>query len=444
MNGLDTLLARDHFGVKLGLETIGRLVAELGHPERTRQTIIVAGTNGKGSVAAMVACGLRAAGHHTGLYTSPHLVDVEERFVIDGVRASRQAVNAALERVLDAERRAMAAGRLGSAVTYFELTTAAAFELFREASVDVVVLEVGLGGRFDATNIAPAAAGAITTIDLEHTQHLGTTLAQIAYEKAGIIKPGMAVATGEGKPEAVEVIARVAREQGAELIEAHRDVRRHVELRDGVTELTLETPKRNYGTITLALRGRHQADNAVVAARLLEAIDEHVLAVPAEAVVAGLSRAEWPGRLQTVPWGGRTLLVDGAHNPAGAQRLADYLAEVHPGGVPFVVGVMRDKAIADMLRAVAGVATRFVFTEPRNPRACPARELAMLAEQAGLDRRIDVDESVPSAIDRALAGAPLAVVAGSLYLIGEVLAHAGIAPLTVARSDAVAARGSTW
>jgi dihydrofolate synthase/folylpolyglutamate synthase len=417
-----TLLARDHFGIKLGLDNIRTLCEALDHPERAAPTLIVAGTNGKGSVTAFVSAALTAAGYRTGRYTSPHLVRLEERFAVDGTAADTATLADALGGVLAAEQACRADGRLTVPVTFFELTTAAAFEVFRRAAVDVAVLEVGLGGRFDATNVATPIAGAITTIDFDHMAHLGNTIAAIAFEKAGILKPGMAVVVGERKPEATAVIAQVAMERGAELIDAHSGAHVEVSIREERTRVSVVTPSRAYGEIPLALGGRHQAENALVAVRLLEALEARGWTIGREAIARGLAETAWPGRLQTLALrGGKRLLVDAAHNPAGAVALAAYVAEAWPGRPPLVFGAMRDKDTAPMLAALAPVVGRIIFTAPDMPRALRPAELVDQLRALGLANETETSERPAAAIEAALRDSPRAIVAGSIFLLGEVL-----------------------
>ena len=318
---VEYLTSLEQIGIKLGLAQIRALLDHLGHPETALPAVVVAGTNGKGSVTAMVERGLRAAGRRTGRYTSPHLVRLEERFAIDGVSLSPEAFDAIAAKVR------VAAARLASPPTFFEATTAIALEAFREARVDVAVLEVGLGGRLDATNAVDGVAVAITAIDFDHQEFLGDTIEAIAAEKAGVIKPGAVVVLGEN-PRAVEgVIGRRCGEVGARLVRAADGVASDVELRDGVTRLSLATPRASYGPLVLGLRGRHQVQNAITAVRLLEempAIAGGPMA--AAAVRAALETVVWPARLESARWRGHAVLVDGAHNPAGARALQSYLA----------------------------------------------------------------------------------------------------------------------
>ncbi len=421
---LQRLLALEHIGIKLGLDSIGTLCEALGHPERAYATLIVAGTNGKGSVTAMTDTVLRAAGLRSARYTSPHLERIEERFVIDGVEVAPDALAAAAESVFETVDRLVTAGRLAAMPTFFEVTTATAFELFRRASVDIAVLEVGMGGRFDATNIAAPLAGAIVSVDLDHQQYLGTTIAQIAVEKAGICRPGMTVVCGERKPEAVEPIARVAAEAGATLVPAHAGVQATVEERDGRVYLSLTTPAHAYGEIPLGLRGRHQADNAVVAVRLLEACAAAGLPVHTAAVARGLADVRWPARIEVLRQpGGRQAILDAAHNPAGAAALAAYLHRWHPAGVPIVIGVMRDKDVDTMIRLLAGCATRFVVTQAPMARALPSAELAARARALAPGVPIEDVPDPLGAIARAGAAGDPVVVAGSIFLVGAVRRH---------------------
>ena len=332
MDPLTYLFALEKLGIKFGLENIRTICEALGRPQDAWPSVIVAGTNGKGSVSAMVEAGLRAAGLRTGLYTSPHLVRLEERFAVDGApvaTATMVEAVATVQKAVDTLRRA---GALVTEPTFFEVTTAAAFEVFRRQHVGFAVLEVGLGGRFDATNVASPRAAAITTIDFDHERFLGNTLAAIAGEKAGVIKPGMSVVVGETKAEAVEVIARTCQERGAVMVPAGDGVRAEiVGLEDGQAVVELETPVRRYGRLRLALRGRHQVQNAVIAVRLLETLGEAGAGPDADAIRSAVTGVQWAGRLDLLTDRlGHQLLCDAAHNPAGARVLSEYLREVYP------------------------------------------------------------------------------------------------------------------
>jgi dihydrofolate synthase/folylpolyglutamate synthase len=421
---LDRLSSLETFGIKLGLENISRLCEALGHPERSFTTLHVAGTNGKGSVTAMAHEALLAAGLRTARYTSPHLADITERFVVGDSAVDTATFNAVAHEVLDLADRLVADGTLRVLPTFFEATTAIAFELFRRASVEVAVIEVGLGGRFDATNVITPVSGAITTIGFDHQQHLGSTLGEIAFEKAGIIKPGMTVVAGALPPSAMEVVRRVAGERGATLVESATDTRVTAEAIDGAARVTLETPRGRYGPLTLALRGDQQIGNAVVATRLLEAAAAAGVPVAADHIARGLSSAHWPARLEYLPVdGGRRVLLDSAHNAEGAAALAAHLRRWHPQGLPLVVGIMRDKDVHDILAPLLPLTSHVVATSAPTPRALPADELAVrvrsAAERLGLTNlTVNVDDDPMQAVDRALASADLVCVAGSIFLVG--------------------------
>jgi dihydrofolate synthase / folylpolyglutamate synthase len=401
---VEFLLSLERFGMKFGLANIAALCDALGNPQDAFPSIIVAGTNGKGSVTAMVDTALRAAGHLSARYTSPHLHRLEERFVIDGKDVAPAALDAAAARIREAAEALVAAGRLAALPTFFECTTAIAFDLFREARVDAAVLEVGLGGRLDSTNIVSPIAAAIVSIDFDHEAQLGHTLRSIAAEKAGVIKPGIPVVCGPLPAEALEVIAAACAERGATLIRTDTDA-----LGARVAALPISLP------------GDHQKANAAVALGLLDAIDRDTargLPVGPEAMRAGLTTAVWPGRIERFTHEGCSVLLDAAHNPAGARALASYLRDAAPDGVTLVFGAMRDKAVSDMLTALAPIARSIVCVTAPSPRAASAEELAGLARGLGLNA-----EAVPDPIKgvhRACGHGRLAVVAGSIFLIGPV------------------------
>jgi dihydrofolate synthase/folylpolyglutamate synthase len=411
------LFSLEQIGIKLGLEQIRALLNALGGPEQGFPSIVVAGTNGKGSTTAMIECGLRAAGYRTGRYTSPHLVDIEERFAIDGQPISMEAFDRAADRVWAASR------VLPYPPTFFEATTAVALETFRNAAIDVCVLEVGLGGRLDATNAVLARAAAITRIDFDHQQHLGSTLEAIAAEKAGVIKAGQVVVLGEN-PAAVEnVIADVAARVHARLVPAWQDVSSEVAMVNGQMRLTLVTPARRYEALRLGLRGRHQVQNAIVTVRLLEAIDEDGWChVPADAIRSAVEDVQWPARLEWRETTAGAVLIDGAHNPGGAKTLADYLREAFGRPLPLVLGVMADKDIVGIVAELAPVASLVVATQAASPRAAAPEQLAEIVRQVAPRLPVVVEASAAGALERARQAGDPVVVAGSLYLAGEIRA----------------------
>jgi dihydrofolate synthase/folylpolyglutamate synthase len=353
----------------------------------------------------MVDAALGAQGYRAGRYTSPHLQRLEERFTIGGREVETDRLEMSAARVRAAADALLQSGRLEALPTFFECTTAVAFDLFREARVDIAVLEVGLGGRLDATNVVTPIATAIVSIDFDHQTQLGDTLTSIAAEKAGIIKPGVPVVCGELPAEAMDVIARTAADRGAPLVATAADR----PLADRVA------------SIPLSLAGAHQRLNAAVALRLLEIVDADTrggLRVGEAGRREGLRTARWPGRLEQIVHLGRPLLLDAAHNPAGARALASYLLGVSPDGVTLVFGAMKDKAIPDMLRELAPAARAVVCTTAPSPRAMSAGDLLVLAESLGLDAAAVVDPM--AAIDRAYDSPRRVVVAGSIFLIGAV------------------------
>ena len=422
---LDRLFALETFGIKLGLQNIECLCAALGHPERSFTSLHVAGTNGKGSVTAMVHAALIDAGLRAARYISPHLSDLSERFVIGNAPVDAATLQAVAADVLALADRLRAEGTLAVPPTFFEVTTAMAFEMFRRAAVDVAVIEVGLGGRFDATNVISPVAGAITTIGMDHQQHLGSTLAAIAREKAGIITPAMTVVAGDLPEQALAEVRSAAAARGAILVEAARDVYIDSVMEDGRARLALRTPDGSYGPVLLSLRGAHQVANAVVAVRLLEAAQRKGVPVTRSSIERGLADTDWPARLELLALdNGRRVLLDAAHNADGAQALAAYLKRWHPEAPALVVSVMRDKEVHEILAALLPVTSHVIATQAPSPRALPASELAsrIAAVHASLGRHADVAAVADpaEAIAAALARSETVCVAGSIFLAGAV------------------------
>ena len=415
MNALAYLKTLEHFGIKLGLDQIRVLIERLGRPDLEFRSIIVAGTNGKGSVTAMIERGLRAAGFRTGRYISPHLFQLEERFAINGEAVSSGALARSAQRIREA------AARLIHPPSYFEATTAIAFDLFRDADVEIAVLEVGLGGRLDATNVVDAMAAAITAIDFDHEVHLGHTLEQIAGEKAAVIKRGAIAVLGANPPAVQDVVRRMAIHAGGRLLYAPDGVDSTVKMADGRAHLTLETPRAEYRDVVLGLRGRHQVDNAITAVRLLEELSAHGLApVGSPAIRTALTDVVWPARLELLHWRGHDVLIDGAHNPAGARALADYVRETYSDRVPFVIGVMKDKRIDGIVQAIVPVASHITCTAPASDRAATPEALLEAIHRADPALGAGVVHGSAHALAAAATHGNPTVVAGSLYLAGEI------------------------
>jgi dihydrofolate synthase/folylpolyglutamate synthase len=424
LSPLDFLFSLERFGMKFGLANMARLIDALDRPDQSFTSVLIGGTNGKGSVTVMTETALRAAGHHVARYTSPHLTRLEERFVIDGREVDSPALEASAARVQDAAEALVASGALEALPTFFECTTAIAFDLFREARVGLALLEVGLGGRLDATNIVSPAAAAIVSIDFDHEAQLGNTLGSIAAEKAGIARPGIAVVCGKLPDEAGRTIAAICARVGARLVRSDLDVAISVDPADPA-RLTFVTPRLTVERVRLALEGAHQASNAAVSLRLLDELDALGFHTSPETVRAGLSDAVWPGRLERFTMDDCVVLLDAAHNPAGARALASYLRGAAPGGATLVFGAMKDKAVSAMLEALAPIAWRTICTTAPTPRAMEAAAIADLARPT--HARVEVEPDPFAALVRACASRPrLVVVAGSIFLLGPLrgrLAH---------------------
>jgi len=346
---------------------------------------------------------------------------LEERFFIDGTVVDTTAMRDAAGHVQRTIARLIDDKQLQAEPTFFEVTTALAFELFRRRGVEVAVLEVGLGGRFDATNVVTPVATAITSIDFDHQTLLGSTLAAIAFEKAGIVNPGVPLVVGETKQAAIDVIGQVCHERGAPLIHAAAGVQMSARFQpDGRLTLDLTTPRHSYGAMTLSLRGRHQGRNALTAVRVLEELTG--LSVPAAAIVEGLCDVRWPGRLDLIEVGsGRSMLLDSAHNPAGAAALAAYLAEAHHERVPIVFAAMHDKDAEGILIALRSRASAFVITTPHTERATPSTALAALVARIAPGVPTHTAPDPATALARAWELGPAICATGSMFLIGELL-----------------------
>jgi dihydrofolate synthase / folylpolyglutamate synthase len=401
LDPLAYLFGLEQFGIKFGLENISTLVAKLEHPERAFRVVHVAGTNGKGSVTAMVEAALRAAGHRSARYTSPHLIDITERFVIDGRPVAHDTLVAAVADVHDAVNALQRDGALAVQPTFFEVTTAVAFELFRRAGVDVAVVEVGLGGRLDATNVVTPIVAAITSIALDHQRYLGSTLSEVAFEKAGIIKVGVPVVVGDLGADAMAVVEQIARDRGARLV---------------------RTSPADVGGLAIGLPGAHQVANAAVAAALLRELAAHGIDVPAPALAYGLAHPSWPGRIEVRRLAdGREMTLDAAHNPAGAAALASYLSTVAGPKQPLVFAAMQDKDATGMFRALLPAVGRLIVTRASTRRSAEPAGLAELARTIAPALPISIEPEPADALAAAYRASPRIVVAGSIFLLGDVM-----------------------
>ena len=389
------------YGIKLGLENMGRLCAGLGVDLASgakRKFIHVAGTNGKGSVCAMAAAILCAAGQRTGLYTSPHLVSFRERIRLGPNLIPEEHVAEILSDIRKLTR------DWEHLPTFFEVTTALALLWFQRQRAEWVVLETGLGGRLDATNVVTPAVSVITSVGFDHTQHLGTTLAEIAAEKAGIIKPGVPVITSGQQPEAMEVLRSTAKAQGAKL-----------------KEITKPVPK----NIDVHLAGSHQRVNAAIAFASVVAAG---LRPDPKAVGKALAKVDWPGRFQRL-LGGRVIL-DGAHNPEAAARLVQTWNEEYPGEkVGLTLGVLADKDVPGICRQLAEIAAEIWCLPVRSPRALAPEELMRIVKEVAPGIPCRASDSAEVALAEAAEGGNRVLVAGSLFLVGEVLSVLGHGPM---------------
>jgi dihydrofolate synthase/folylpolyglutamate synthase len=403
-------------GIKLGLETVRDLLTRAGEPQRRYPALHIGGTNGKGSTAAMVASILQAAGHRVGLYTSPHLIDFRERIRVNGVMVPEARVTALVETL-------QAAAAPDLAPTFFEFTTALAFQYFAECHIDVAVLEVGLGGRFDATNVVEPLATAITTIGLDHEAYLGPTLEAIAFEKAGIIKPAAPVVIGRIDAPARHVIEARALTEAAPIVALDREFRCEGPSPADCHYVGIAA---EYEHLCCPLKGRFQLDNIACALALIELARSRSLGISEGAVRLGLQHTAWEGRLEIV---GETptVLVDGAHNPAAALALAEFLAEwrwKNPAArIHAIIGMMRDKHPREFIGPLLGVIDSVILTQADLPRALTGSELRkILRDCAPFAQVATTSADALACAKRSAISSDLICVTGSLMLVGEIKA----------------------
>jgi dihydrofolate synthase/folylpolyglutamate synthase len=419
---------------KFGLENISTLASALGNPHRAAPCVHIAGTNGKGSTAAMLDSILRSSGLRTGLYTSPHLVRINERIRIEGEDISDEAFAAAWTRVQATIESLLADGKLAAHPTYFECITALAFVAFAERGVNFVVFEAGLGGRLDATNVVQPEVAVITSIDFDHEDYLGHSLEEIAGEKAGIIKPGVPMVTTAVRPEARAVLAQRCRETGSRLVEIDQAWRIESITSDGGCYHAMAVSAESGKKIAIAppLPGRFQIRNALAAATVAQILAQRGFSIGDETIERGIRSVRWPGRLERLlehP----AVYVDGTHNPAGAREMLKFWEENFAGRrIILVYAAMRDKAVDEIAGLLFPRADLVVLTEPHQPRAISAPLLAEMT--AHLARKSEVVREPVAALEHAieLAGPGDAVFAtGSLYLVGDLRAYWAARPAPV-------------
>ncbi|MEK6282083.1 MAG: folylpolyglutamate synthase/dihydrofolate synthase family protein [Acidobacteriota bacterium] len=414
-------LGHETLTIKLGLRNTELLLQSLGHPQESYQSVQIAGTNGKGSTAVILDSICRAAGMKTGLFTSPHLISITERIVIGGHEISTHDFARHTNTVRIVAEELLSQGRLDALPTFFEQVTATALLAFKEADVAMAILETGLGGRLDATTVASAATVAITPLALDHQEYLGETLAEIAAEKAAIIRPGVNAIIAPQPPPALEVILQRCREcLVTPQIVSERQASIHSTTSDGRFRVTLETSEARYENILVGLRGRHQILNASVALELAESLSQQGFDIPTAAIVEGIQTANHPGRLELLD-NSPPLLLDGAHNPSGAQALRSYLEEFASGRLTLIFGAMKDKKLEEISAILFPLADRLILTRVDNPRSAEVSDLRQLASGLLSDEKIAATSSVSEALALAKETTPsngLICVTGSLYLLG--------------------------
>jgi len=423
---LDFLLSRTdyerwpgyNYASRFDLRRTEDLLQRLGNPHLSAKAVHIAGSKGKGSTSAMIAAGLQAAGYKTGLYTSPHLVTLRERIQVDGkpiLKRELESVVSGMRPHVEAVDREGTYGELST----FELLTAAAFVYFQQSKVDFQVLETGLGGRLDATNVVTPEVCVITSISLDHTEVLGDTIAKIAAEKAGIIKPGRPVVSSPQPEEAAEVIRETCKKKGARLISVGSEVIwRKLDSDLSGQSLEVQGLKGSY-RITIPLLGAHQLQNAAAAVATLE-----VLGLPRKSIEAGLAKTNWPGRLQILRR--RPLLVvDGAHNRDSASKLKEALKEYfHFDHLILIIGTSADKDVSGIVEELAPVADSVIVTRSRHPRA--TKPEVLVGEFARVGVKAEVAEDITRAVAKALKRAgrkDLICATGSLFLVGEMIEY---------------------
>lgn len=421
-------LGHETLSIKLGLKNTERLLEALENPHRQFPSVQIAGTNGKGSTAVMLESICRAAGIRTGLFTSPHLISITERIRIDGEQISEPEFAKLTEQVKTTAEKLVEAHRLETLPTFFEHVTAIALLAFRDAQVELAILETGLGGRLDSTTAAGADVVAITAIAMDHEEYLGHTLPEIASEKAAIIRPGVTAIVAPQAEEASQMIRRQCERVGVtpRLV----DCPNYYPLAtssgtlpaDGTSAYpAFETPHDRYENVRLGLLGRHQIENAATAIALAEALRERGFSLSREAIISGLEKAKHPGRLEL--WEGEPqILFDGAHNPAAAHALRAFLDEFVKQPITMIFGAMQDKALRDMGAILFPAARALILTQIDNPRAA-SLEMMKSAAPPNLDCPMHYTNSTDEALRVAREVTRpdgLVCVTGSLYLVGEV------------------------
>ncbi len=411
------LYGLQRFGMIFDLSQVENIVRTLGNPERELKVIHIGGTNGKGSTAAMAASMLRESGYRVGLYTSPHILSFTERIQINGQSITEAEVARLTARI----RKRVEEEGIPQHFTFFDFTTAMAFLFFAVSNVDLAVIEVGLGGRLDSTNIVTPLVTVITNVSREHRDVLGDSLGEIVREKAGIIKQGVPLVTGVTQEEAFQEVERICLEKEAPLYWMGRDFRSE---KEGLRLFRFRGRRWALSGLRVNLVGTHQIENATMAVKTLETAEELGFPVTRKAIYRGLERVEWPGRLEVIRERPRVVL-DGAHNPAGAQALGEALAQNFSyDRCYFLLGIMKDKEVEKIVSILAPLSHETVLCRPRQDRAAPPDRLLRALEAVGGKGRVipDVGEGLDALLSRAGSN-DLICVTGSFYTIGEAKAH---------------------
>jgi len=419
---LDYIYNLTKYGIKLGLKNINHLLYLLGEPHKKLKIIHVAGTNGKGSTSSLISSILQSDGYKVGLYTSPHLVDFTERIKINNKSINRKKVCELLERIKPSIDKVANKPSYGHP-TFFEVITSMAFLYFYEEQVDFLVLEVGLGGRLDATNVCEPLVSVITHVDYDHMDKLGNNLNKIAREKGGIIKSGGIVISSKQYDEVYKEIKKIADKKNSLIYSTGKEIKYKIIKSDikGVT-FDLEGIYHDYKNLHIPLLGKHQADNAATAITAVEALKIIGIDISEKAIRDGLKDVKWTGRLEIIQ-NNPTLVLDGAHNPSGVKVVRDALKEIFSyHRLILVLAIFTDKDYKNMIQILASKAHLIITTKAKNPRATSPQIIAKEAAQYIDENKIIVTENIPQAINCALSNSKendLICITGSLYTVGE-------------------------
>jgi dihydrofolate synthase / folylpolyglutamate synthase len=414
-------LGHETLAMKLGLRNTELLLEALQNPDQSFPSVQIAGTNGKGSTATFLESVCRAAGIKTGLYTSPHLESITERIKVNGEEIKCEDFARHTTQIRMAAERLVAEGQIEALPTYFEHVTAIALVAFREAKVELAILETGLGGRLDSTTAANAKICAITQIAFDHEEYLGTNLRSIAAEKAAIIRPGSSVVIAHQQREALEVILQRCDDVGVEpTVVSDRNLVTEISP-DGRCRVTFETTKSRYEDLWLGLRGQHQVENAAVAIELADLLKERDFQISRVALAEGLQNSIHHGRLELLE-GKPHFLLDGAHNPAGAQMLRNFLNDFAKRPLTIVFGAMREKQVEEIMRILFPCTDNIVLTNIQNPRSASLESMISFAQRystGSVTAALTSSEAIDQALQLTTPDGMICVT-GSLYLIGEV------------------------